>query len=314
LALAGGALPSGLQVVLYHHVADAGHPLIDELGIRTPPQLFEAHVRQLLRSYEPVDLDQVLAGDLPRRALLITFDDGYRSVLEVAAPILAGLNLPSVFFVSAAFLSRESLPLDNLLCWLAHTEGNVRLEEAITGAAATGRDVGALLDVVATFSYTRRVQLVEELVDRFKVDVQTLRTESRLFLDPEDLRSLAAHGCEIGNHTRSHLFCRAIADTETADLELVTHRKLLEEGVGGRVRAFSYPYGQRADATPFVEQALADSGHEASFLVEARPNTRHRNGQAWNRVSLDGRPLSTVGVQLEVLPRLRAAKDALRSR
>ena len=39
-----------------------------------------------------------------------------------------------------------------------------------------------------------------------------------------------------------------------------------------RGRAFSYPYGRRDDATPIVERALRESGHEALFLAESRPH------------------------------------------
>ena len=37
-----------------------------------------------------------------------------------------------------------------------------------------------------------------------------------MFLDPEDLSGLAAYGCEVANHTRTHLFCRSILDEATA--------------------------------------------------------------------------------------------------
>lgn len=283
-------------MVLYHHLADEPHELTDGLGVETPPALFESHLRQLAREYDVVDLDQVLSGRLPKRALLITFDDGYRSVLDVAGPILKRLGLPSVFFVSAAFVTPGSLPLDNLLCRIARTAG---------GAP----DVA--LRAVAELPYARRARLADELAERFEVDRPRLRQESGLFLEPADLPRLTEFGCEVGNHTRSHLFCRAIVDEAAGEVELVQHKRQLEEWVEARVRAFSYPYGHRRDATPLVERLLAASGHEATFLVESRPNTRHRPGATWNRVSLQDRPVSRLGLELEVLPRLRAVKDLL---
>jgi peptidoglycan/xylan/chitin deacetylase (PgdA/CDA1 family) len=61
----------------------------------------------MARDYEVVSLETVLSGELPRRALLITFDDGYRSIAEVALPILRRLGLPSVFFVTGECLERD---------------------------------------------------------------------------------------------------------------------------------------------------------------------------------------------------------------
>jgi peptidoglycan/xylan/chitin deacetylase (PgdA/CDA1 family) len=307
------AAVNGLRVALYHHLADTPSDLVDQLGVTTPTALFEAHVRRLARDYEIVDVDAVLAGRLPRRALLLTFDDGFRSVADVALPVLARLGLPSVLFVSSAFLDARRLPLDSVLSHLAPAVGPAALQEAIGGprapAAGTVRE---LLAIVATLPYARRVALGDELAERFGVDQAALRAASGLFLDPEDLAGLAEHRCEVGNHTRTHLFCRAIVDAETAERELVSHRAELERLAGAPVRTFSYPYGSRRDATPFVEEALRASGHAASFLVEARRNAPSGAGPAYNRVSLLNKPSWQIGAQLDLLPVLRSVRDRLR--
>lgn len=302
--------PGGLQVVLYHHVSGEPSPLVDRLRVSTPPALFEAHVERLARDYEIVGLDEMLSGELPRRALLITFDDGYRSVLDVAAPVLARHGLPSVFFVSAAHVTPGSLPLDNLLSWLSHRVAPEELHEAVSGVREASSSFAAVMAQVAALDYGRRSRLGDELAERFAVDREALRRESGLFLDSSDLRRLPALGIEAGNHTRSHVHCRCLRDEDAVELELVAYRRQLEEWTGTAVRSFSYPYGNRRDATPLVESALAESGHEARFLVESRPN-RRAGRSLLNRVSLGDTSTSRLPVELEVLPRLRALKDRL---
>src|SRR4051812_30862547 len=93
--------PSGLRVVLYHHIADEESDLVRGLGVTTPPALLESHLDAFAKDYNVVGLDAVLAGDLPPRSLLITFDDAYRSVLDIAAPRLKARSMPAVFFVTA---------------------------------------------------------------------------------------------------------------------------------------------------------------------------------------------------------------------
>ena len=205
------ARSGGLRVVLYHHLTDHPDELVDELRVSTPPALFEEHLEHFARRYNVVDLDQVLDGRLPSRALLITFDDGYRSVLDVAAPLLRRHGLPSVFFVSAAFVTPGSLPLDNLLCLLSHRVGPAELETALTGRPAEKQSLGELLDVVGGMAYERRVRLADELAARFDVDRARVRDESGLFLDAAELPRLSEFEIEVANHTRSHLHCRAIA-------------------------------------------------------------------------------------------------------
>ena len=301
-----------LRVVLYHHVTDQGSSLVDQLGVSTPPDVFEAHVRRMARDYEIVSLDAVLSGEFPHRGLLITFDDGYRSIGEVALPILRRLGLPSVFFVTGECLERDSLPLDNLLSHLSASVGFDRVRATLDPDARATGTFAQLLDLVAAMPYSRRLAVGKELADRFDLDQATLRDRSGMFLDSGDLAKLSAYGCEVASHGRTHLFCRSILDEESAHEQLVEHALLLESLTGHPVRAFSYPYGRREDAKPMIERVLRESGHQASFLAESRPHLAGSRGRLWNRVALDGCPAWRIGPELELMPALRVGRDRLR--
>ena len=302
-----------LRVVLYHHITDRVGSLVDRLAVSTSQAAFEAHLGKMARDYEIVGLDAVLSGKLPRRALLITFDDGYRSFMDTALPILRRLNLPSLLFVTGACLDPYSLPLDNLLSYLCAAVGLDRVGAALDRAAPRPATFPQLLGIVATMPYERRLAVGEELAERFEVDQARLRSDFRIFLDPEDLAGLAADGCEVANHTRSHLFCRSIIEEASADFQLIEHARRLEFLTGRPVRAFSFPYGRRQDATPMVERVLRESGHEALFLAESRRDLQGSLGRLWNRVTLDGCPPWRIGPELELLPRLSVARDQLRA-
>ncbi len=309
--LGSGARPS-LRAVVYHHIADTSSSLVDQLGVSTPPDVFEANVRRMAREYNVVRLDDVLSGELPPRALLITFDDGYRSVANVALPILRRLGLPSVFFITGECLERDSLPLDNLLSHICASVSLDRLGAALDPDANRTGTFSQLLDLVAAMPYSRRLSVRDELAGRFELNQARLRDKSGLFLDREDLAGLAAYGCEVANHGHTHLFCRAIVDETAAHSQLVEHVQLLASLTGRPVRAFSYPYGHRNDATPMVERVLRESGHEASFLNESRPNLRGCVGPLWDRISLDGCQPWRIRPELELIPTLRLWRDRLR--
>ena len=178
-------------------------------------------------------------------------------------------------------------------------------------AAVTGT-FPQLLDLVAAMPYGRRLRVGDELAERFELDQAGLRAESGMFLDPADLAGLAAYGCEVANHTRTHLFCRSIVDEASAHSQLVEYARRLESLTGDPVRAFSYPYGRRDDANPMVERVLRESGHEALFLAESRPHLTGSLGRLWNRVQLDGCPAWRIGPELELMPALRVGRDRLR--
>lgn len=97
-----------LRILAYHAIADLGNdPVLAEYGV--PPRLFAAQLDALTAAgWNFVDLDTVLAAlageGLPRRALLLTFDDAYVDLLEVAAPLMAERGVPGVVFVVAGQL------------------------------------------------------------------------------------------------------------------------------------------------------------------------------------------------------------------
>ncbi len=48
--------------------------------------------------------------DLPNRAIMITFDDGYKDTLENALPVLADLNISATVFLASKFFDTLYIP------------------------------------------------------------------------------------------------------------------------------------------------------------------------------------------------------------
>ncbi len=104
---AGGR--SRLRILAYHAIADLREdPVLSEYGV--PPSLFAAQLDDLVaHGWDFVDLDAVLTalageGGLPRRAVLVSFDDAYADLRDVAAPLLAERDIRAVVFAVAGRL------------------------------------------------------------------------------------------------------------------------------------------------------------------------------------------------------------------
>lgn len=104
--------PSGpaVRVLTYHRF---GHVPRDPFCV--PPETFEAQVAFLAQEGRAVSLEDVVAFAYGRRALpedacLVSMDDGYASMLEIALPILARHRVPAVAFVTASFVGAPRVP------------------------------------------------------------------------------------------------------------------------------------------------------------------------------------------------------------
>jgi peptidoglycan/xylan/chitin deacetylase (PgdA/CDA1 family) len=97
-----------LRVLMYHKVND-----LWPNPTTVPTAVFAGQMSLMGElGYTPVALDVVLShyldgAPLPPRAVLLTFDDGYRDNLENALPILRRHGYPAVLFVPIGFLDDE---------------------------------------------------------------------------------------------------------------------------------------------------------------------------------------------------------------
>ncbi|MEO5974657.1 MAG: polysaccharide deacetylase family protein [Ilumatobacteraceae bacterium] len=95
--------PKSLRVLMYHSI---GSPDLGELDglYRLTAQRFESHL-SFLRARQS-DSHHVVhpLTDLAQVGLSITFDDGYRDNLEIAAPLLVEFGFPFHVFVNPSFV------------------------------------------------------------------------------------------------------------------------------------------------------------------------------------------------------------------
>ena len=97
-----------LTTLTYHRIAD---PLAADFrglvpNVSATPETFAAHLDLVQRWFNVIPLEMLLAwlrggGDLPPRAALITFDDGYRDNLTAAMPALRARGLEATIFVTS---------------------------------------------------------------------------------------------------------------------------------------------------------------------------------------------------------------------
>lgn len=92
----------GFRVLMYHSV---GADVVDDVrGLyNISPSLFGSHMDSLSRLHKArlATLDNM---DTQAGGIAVTFDDGYRNTLEVAAPLLTGLGIPFTVFVAPGFV------------------------------------------------------------------------------------------------------------------------------------------------------------------------------------------------------------------
>lgn len=128
-----------LPVLTFHAIHDAATPVA--VPQRTFTRMMERLAAGGWKTLPLADAVRCLRGDapLPPRRMLITFDDGYRSVLTGAAPVLRRLGFGATLFLTPLLLGRPVIFPGESLC---PPEPALTWEEA-RSLATGGFDIGA---------------------------------------------------------------------------------------------------------------------------------------------------------------------------
>ena len=92
-------------ILTYHAIEEGPAPLC------VAPRVLRSHLDVLARSgAEMLTVSELLErmAELPERAVAITFDDGFRSVVEEAAPMLHARGMPATVFAVAGHLGADN--------------------------------------------------------------------------------------------------------------------------------------------------------------------------------------------------------------
>ena len=109
---AGGDPLSNLVVLAYHDIAEPDQALMPDFAV-TPAHFQDQIVWLKQHGRHFVSVDQVIAAragkaPLPANPVLVSFDDGFRSVFSAAFPVLQRYKVPAVLGLVGSWLSPES--------------------------------------------------------------------------------------------------------------------------------------------------------------------------------------------------------------
>ena len=282
---AAGGRDQTLTVLTYHRVAwPDDRPWLYPGLLSATPDDFERDVRWLSRRGAVLSMDDVLIARsrrrLPRRAILVTFDDGYADLADYAWPILRAAGMPATLFVTTAgaeaadATGRPGTVASSPFWW-------DRLYEAVQGSDAAVADTPAgrvdlkgsrrdpaafagLLDRMKGLPH-RELLAVVEAICRLAATAPPEDGARPATLDWSALRRLQGEGLTVAPHTRTHPILPMLSAAD-AEAEVVGSRDdLFARLPGSNVDVFAYPSGRYDAATLAV---VDRAGFQLAFSTD----------------------------------------------
>jgi peptidoglycan/xylan/chitin deacetylase (PgdA/CDA1 family) len=270
---------SRVTVLAYHRIATPGNSDLSPALIDAHPTEFEAQMQYVASRYNVVsswDLVRALREGytLPTRALIITFDDGYRCFAEVAMPMLRRLDLPVTLFVPTEFPGAPGKLFwwDTLHRALTHTyKTQIEVEGIGVLPMRTPEErydaYRRLVPYLERISEQQAARLLDGIVEQCEVEPNT----TPHMLNWEEIATLAAEGVSIGPHTQSHIIL-AQASKVRVQAEVAGSWADLQAKIARPLPIFCYPNGKPHAINRVAMQAVREAGLAGAYTMVAGLN------------------------------------------
>ncbi len=268
---------SGVALVVpyYHMVSDTHVPHVSHLYRFRRISEFRSDIEFFLRRFEPVTLSDIVDALNSKRALSrpcfhLTFDDGFREMHDIVAPILQRAGTPATFFLNTAFLDGGGLAHHNALSVLLDRlqSGHLRLGAASLRRVeslvpATSSDCMTLQARILSIRYAQK-SLVASLAETLDVNLDEYVRETRPYLSSEQIATLLNRGFSIGAHSHDHPLYADLPLPQQLEQTRMS-MQLLGTRFGMNPKAFAFPHNDRGVDDTFFDAVFSEPLLDVSF-------------------------------------------------
>ena len=201
--------------------------------------------------------------------VVLTFDDGFRNVVENAYPIMQEFNAKGCFYLVSDLIGT------NQLLWTDYVETVIRNQQQedfqfIFRGGKFNYKLGdkraseyAMLDIKTKLRKIPDKERLEHLRQFSNHELDNIPKEF-LMASWEQIKKLDSQILEIGSHTRSHPNCENLISDDELEREINSSKIDIEKNIGREILHFCYPAGSYNDR---VIANVKKSGYKSAVTV-----------------------------------------------
>jgi peptidoglycan/xylan/chitin deacetylase (PgdA/CDA1 family) len=247
-------------ILLYHRVTDLS---LDPQQLSVSPENFDAQISHLRKYYSLIGVEEFASAfinkkKLPKRSVVITFDDGYADNFHAAIPILERHRAQGLFYIATANLDigrelwwddlERIFLLDNVL----PTQLNFECKEVpYTFSTSTKlekeKTYNALHPILKDCDAGLRDQLMLDITRWAQLPTDG-RSSHRMMTADELIKMSQSAAAVIGAHTHNHPKL-SVCTVQQQEREILQSKEILSKLLNRQIDHFSYPFGSRIDYT-----------------------------------------------------------------
>ena len=284
------------MILMYHSIiAENNLKLFGSISLGVGLKRFIRQMQWLKANYRivtlPEFLDEMEDGFASTPPVTITFDDGWRDNLALAAPVLRDYNIRPAIFLATRHISTGEpfwwVRLDNLLRSAAERKGALEIklsEGSPLKLNSDSRSIYKAYNKIKDIIIAKGQDELSYICDQLK---GVERPQQRIVLNWDEVRKLEAMGWLIGPHTANHhILSHGSADMARKEIE-ESWRAVCRE-VKDPLPVFCFPNGRPEDFNENCISIIKELGLSAALTTQEAPADPHSDRFRLPRMKVDG--------------------------
>jgi peptidoglycan/xylan/chitin deacetylase (PgdA/CDA1 family) len=263
-----------LHILAYHRILDDDPAtfLFDEALISANSTSFRQQMEFAKQNFNVLSFADLLRVEhktqaWPERALIVTFDDGYRDGYTHAFPILKELGIPATIFLTVGYMEKTHLFWWDLIAYCVKKTARRDLELSaispyplpLRTPVERRRAIDDILRHLKSVREREKQEFLQGFPALMGVEVPD-DLATGMHLSWNEVREMSASGIEFGSHTVTHPILENIEPYQL-EHEVGESKRIIERETGKEISAFAYPEGYRCNFNSTVQATVARHGY-----------------------------------------------------
>jgi len=268
-------LNRSLTILAYHRIYDMGDeasfPFDPELISATPEQ-FKTQIEYVKRYFNVVSFNDVInhidgKNPLPKRPIIITFDDGHYDNFSNAFPILKSLDVPATIFLSTGYIGTSDIFWFDWVAYIIYRTKKIsfslgdnlvfNIEDSIESRREISEQV---LEYLKSVPNASRLQIIDDMTKELEVTLIDSDIPLSSCLSWEQVIEMNSNGIEFGSHTISHPILSRLESSELKD-EIYNSKDDIEKHLNININTIAYPVGGNTEYNKNVIDVCKSAGY-----------------------------------------------------
>lgn len=266
----------------WHIISDEAQPHIIGIYKYRNVKQFKDDIDYFLKFYKPVSLTDIINhldgySQLPKHCFLPTFDDGFREIYEIVAPILLKKGIPGAFFLTTSTIDNHTLCYPQKKSIIINQIKDIKndtilkkIKIILDNSDVVGND---LISQIRNIYYLHR-DILGTIAEVLNLNFDAYINDVKPYLSTPQVKELIDKGFDIGAHSMDHPMYSELSIEEQLRQTFESMRKL-SESFDYNCCSFAFPYRDFDIKDDFFYKAFANQQLKITFGIGSLINHRY---------------------------------------